>query len=121
MVAESIAGWVSYLYEGRHVHKDHFWDGNNFVLRNIYKGYLNTDAVRLDQVLRCDYVTGEFYDSQDKPIRRIKPGTQHGDAITYDQAIRIENNELYWNKTKLDLYFNDSNGDQVRVFIKRKD
>ena len=28
--------------------------------------------------------------------------------------------ELYWNKTKLDLYFNDSNGDQVRVFIKRK-
>ena len=75
----------------------------------------------MDQVLRCDYVTGEFYDAQDKPIRRIKPGTQHGDAITYEQAIRIENNELYWFDTKLDLYFNDSNGDQVRVFIKRKE
>src|SRR5436190_21321775 len=93
----------------------------NKVLCNIHKGFFDTDAVRLDQVLKCDFVTGAFYDAINKPIRHIKPGTQHGDAITYEQAIRIENNELYWNNTKLNLYFNDSNGDQVRVFIKSKE
>src|SRR5436190_13398549 len=103
------------------VQKDHFWDGNNLVLRNIHKGYFDTDAVRLDQVLECDYVTGAFYDAKDKPIRHIKTGTQYGDAIVFEQAVRIEDNELYWFNTKLDLYFNDSNGDQVRVFIKRKE
>ena len=89
------------------------------ITSNIHKGYYNTDAVRVDQVLKRDF-SGEFYNADYKPIRHIKPGTQHGDAITYEQAIRLENNELYWYNSKIDLYFIDSKVKEVRVYIYKK-
>ena len=109
------------LPTGQIVSKREVWDGGEMPIRDIAPGFYNTDACRVDQTLVCNYPGKEYYDASGKPISNIKAGSAPGEAILFEQAIRIENNELYWNKTKLDLYFNDSNGDQVRVFIKRKE
>src|SRR5436190_482431 len=109
------------LPTGKMVSKREVWDAREIPIRDIAPGVYYTDACRYDQALVCNYLGGQYYDAKGKPISNIKAGSAPGEAIVFEQAIRIENNELYWNKTKLDLYFNDSNGDQVRVFIKRKE
>src|SRR5436190_3983877 len=109
------------LPTGQYVSKREVWDAREIPIRDIAPGMYYTDACRYHQALVCNYPEEKYYDAKGKPIINIKAGSAPGEAIVLEQAIRIENNELYWNKTKLDLYFNDSNGDQVRVFIKRKD
>src|SRR5436190_1187777 len=109
------------LPTGKIVNKREVWDAREMPIRDIAPGFYDTDACRVDQALVCNYPGRKYYDAKGKPISNIKAGSAPGEAIVFEQAVRIENNELYWNKTKLDLYFNDSNGDQVRVFIKRKD
>src|SRR5436190_1530783 len=109
------------LPTGKFVSKREVWDAREMPIRDIAPGYYDTDACRYDRALVCEYLGEKYYDAKGKPISNIKAGSAPGEAIVFEQAIRIENNELYWNKTKLDLYFNDSNGDQVRVFIKRKE
>src|SRR5436190_16826285 len=109
------------LPTGKMVNEREVWDGRDMPIRDIAPGYYDTDACQIGQAMVLDYPNWEYYDAIGKQICNIKPGTKNGDAVTFENALRIENNELYWYNTKLDLYFNDSNGDQVRVFIKRKD
>ena len=108
------------LTTGKIVSKREVWDAREMPIRDIAPGYYDTDACRYDQALVCEYLSGKYYDAKGKPICNIKKGSAPGEAIVFEQALRIENNELYLGNTKLELYFNDTNGDQVRVFFKRK-
>ena len=108
------------LPTGQYVSKREVWDAREMPIRDIAPGMYDTDACRYDQALVCEYLKGKYYDAKGKPICNIKKGSAPGEAIVFEQALRIENNELYLGNTKLELYFNDTNGDQVRVFFKRK-
>ena len=103
------------------VSKRDVWDAQSMPIRDIAPGYYETDACRVDQALVCNYPGGEYYDAIGKQICNIKPGTKYGDALVFEQSLRIENNELYVGNTKLELYFIESNGDQVRVRIQSKE
>src|SRR5436190_312876 len=103
------------------VSKRDVWDAQSMPIRDIAPGYYETDACRVDQALVCNYPGGEYYDAIGKQICNIRPGTKYGDALVFEQFLRIENNELYVGNTKLELYFIESNGDQVRVRIQSKE
>jgi len=64
-----------------------------------------------------DYPNWGYYRANKKQICDIKPGTKYGDALVFEQALRIENDELCLGNRTLELYFNESNSDQVRVFF----
>ena len=109
------------LSTGVIVSKRDVWDAQSMPIRDIAPGYYETDACRVDQTLVCNYPGKEYYDAIGKQICNIKPGTKYGDAFVFEQSLKIENNELYVGNTKLELYFIESNGDQVRVRIQSKE
>jgi len=106
---------------GEMVNQREVWDGREMAIRDIAPGYYETDACRVDQTLVCNYPGGEYYDAVGKQICNIKPGTKNGDCVTFERALRIENMELYLGNTKLDLYFLDSKGKQVRVYFQSEE
>src|SRR5436190_11097738 len=107
------------LPTGKIVNKREVWDAREMPIRDIAPGFYDTDACRVDQTLVCNYPEGKYYDAVGKQICNIKPGTKNGDCVTFERALRIENMELYLGNTKLDLYFLDSKGKQVRVYFQR--
>ena len=106
------------LPTGEFKHRRECWDARSLPIREISKGYLDSDACRVDQALVCDYRTSEFYDAKDKPIRNIAPGTKSSDAIRYDQAVLIINNELFLNGKKCKFIYKDENNVERDVHIR---
>src|SRR5436190_1207331 len=109
------------LPTGKMVNEREVWDGRDMPIRDIAPGYYDTDACQIGQAMVLDYPNCRYYKANQKQICDIKPGTKYGDALVFEQALRIENNELCLGNRTLELYFNESNGDQIRVFFKDKD